>query len=111
MRSSTSSGRVWCVGRLGSGIVEATCKSLVAQRLKRSGMRFNTEGAEAVFTIRGLAQSARFDAVWAIYAESRHAEITIVSAVDVQDELTIPVPESGQNTNKICSPKPFGSSE
>ena len=96
---------------IGSGVVEATCKSLVAQRLKRSGMRCDTEGAEAILTIRGWAQSARFDAAWAVYAASRHAEITIVSAVDVQDEPTIPGPESGPTAKILRFTKPPGASE
>jgi hypothetical protein len=32
---------------IGSGIVEAACKTLVAQRLKLSGMRWSSTGAQA----------------------------------------------------------------
>jgi hypothetical protein len=33
---------------MGSGVVEAACKTLVSQRLKRSGMRWRTEGGQAI---------------------------------------------------------------
>ncbi|MDE0527886.1 MAG: hypothetical protein OXH85_04240 [Truepera sp.] len=46
---------------IGSGIVEAACKTLVTQRLKRSGMRWRHAGGQAVLTLRALMQSSRFD--------------------------------------------------
>ncbi len=44
---------------IGSGIVEAACKTLVTQRLKQSGMRWSTPGAQAILTPRGWDQSER----------------------------------------------------
>ncbi len=35
---------------IGSGVVEAACKTMVAQRLKQSGMRWSSAGAQAVLT-------------------------------------------------------------
>ena len=35
---------------IGSGVVEAACKTLVVQRLKRSGMRWRIVGGQAVLT-------------------------------------------------------------
>jgi hypothetical protein len=49
---------------IGSGVVEATCKTLVAQRMKRSGQRWTIDGGQAILTFRALAQSDRFDAAW-----------------------------------------------
>ena len=49
---------------IGSGVVEAACKTLVAQRLKLSGMRWG-RGAQAILTTRGWDQSERFDEAWA----------------------------------------------
>ena len=49
---------------IGSGIVEATCKSLVSQRLKRSGMSWQINGGQSILTLRSLVKSHRFDAAW-----------------------------------------------
>ncbi len=49
---------------IGSGIVEATCKSLVSQRLKRSGMCWKENGGQAILTFRALLQSELFDTAW-----------------------------------------------
>ena len=49
---------------IGSGVVEAACKTLVTQRMKRSGMRWRHEGGQAVLTLRALVQSERFDRAW-----------------------------------------------
>jgi len=66
---------------IGSGIVEAACKTLVAQRLKQSGMRWSAAGAQAVLTPRGWDQSERFDEAWALVAASFHTEVTILANV------------------------------
>ena len=49
---------------IGSGVVEAACKTLVTQRLKRSGMRWRHPGGQAILTFRALVQSDRFDHGW-----------------------------------------------
>ena len=49
---------------IGSGVTEASCKTLVTQRLKCSGMRWAIPGGQGVLTIRGLIQSHRFDHGW-----------------------------------------------
>ena len=49
---------------IGSGVVEAACKSLVSDRMKRSGMRWAQAGGQAVLTFRALAQSGRFQRGW-----------------------------------------------
>ena len=49
---------------IGSGVVEAACKTLVTQRLKLSGMRWRHRGGQAILTFRGLLQSDRFDRAW-----------------------------------------------
>lgn len=49
---------------IGSGIIEAACKTLVTQRLKCSGMRWRHEGGQAILTFRALVQSDRFDRGW-----------------------------------------------
>ena len=49
---------------IGSGVVEAACKTLATQRLKRSGMSWR-DGKQAILTIRSLQQSQRWSAAWA----------------------------------------------
>ncbi len=66
---------------IGSGVVEAACKTLVTQRLKQSGMRWSTGGAQAVLTPRGWDQSERFDNAWALVAATFHADVTVLANV------------------------------
>src|SRR5262249_37420036 len=49
---------------LGSGVVEAACKTWVSQRLKRSGMRWRMVGGQAILTFRALCQRERFEHAW-----------------------------------------------
>jgi hypothetical protein len=53
---------------IGSGIVEAACKTLASQRLKRSGMRWRQVGGQAILTFRALCQRDRFDRAWDLLA-------------------------------------------
>ena len=53
---------------IGSGVVEASCKTLVGQRLKRSGMSWQRNGGQGILTFRSLIKSHRFDKAWGIIA-------------------------------------------
>jgi hypothetical protein len=66
---------------IGSGVVEAACKTLVTQRLKRSGMRWSDDGAQAVLTPRGWVQSERFDEAWVIVASTWQVNVTFIGQV------------------------------
>lgn len=46
---------------IGSGRVEAACKTIVTQRLKVSGASWSPAGAEGVLFVRSLVQSGRFE--------------------------------------------------
>ena len=66
---------------IGSGVVEAACKTLVSQRLKLSGMRWSDEGAQAILRLRGWQQSDLFDQAWALLAATFRSEVTHVTTL------------------------------
>ncbi len=61
---------------VGSGPVEASCKTVVSVRMKRSGCGWKHEGAQAVLTLRALATSSdRWQLVWDHFAKSQVAQV------------------------------------
>jgi hypothetical protein len=66
---------------IGSGVVEAACKTLVTARMKRSGMRWRRDGGQAILTFRSLQQSDRWDRGWSMLAK------TYVHAVELPDNV------------------------
>lgn len=62
---------------IGSGIVEASCKTLAAQRLKRSGMSWGN-GKQSILTIRSLQQSNRWERGWRLAAEEFQVGVLIL---------------------------------
>lgn len=58
---------------IGSGHVESAAKNLVAQRLKRSGMRWSCEGGQRVLNIRTRVKEDRWDVAWEAYITARAA--------------------------------------
>ena len=61
---------------IGSGVVEAACKTLVTERLKRSGMRWGPYGGQAILTLRSLVQSRRFEYAWSLLAQSYRTQVS-----------------------------------
>lgn len=55
---------------IGSGHIEAACKTIVGQRLKGTGMRWSESGAHAVASLRALFKSepSQWDSFWATAA-------------------------------------------
>lgn len=49
---------------IGSGVVEAGCKSVVGQRLKQSGMFWGVPGAHNILDIRCVLENNQFDRFW-----------------------------------------------
>ena len=49
---------------IGSGVVEAACKTIVAQRLKGSGMHWSEQGLSHILAIRTALLSNRYDQFW-----------------------------------------------
>ena len=66
---------------IGSGIIEAACKTLVTQRMKRSGQRWTIDGGQAILTFRALVQSDRFDAAWTLVVADYRKEVSFPTNV------------------------------
>jgi hypothetical protein len=49
---------------VGSGVVEAGCKSVIGSRLKRSGMFWTVRGANAIIALRCCRFNGRFEDYW-----------------------------------------------
>ena len=62
---------------IGSGVMEAACKTLATERLKRSGMRWREAGGQAILTLRGWAQSDRFTAAWSLLSKTYRTEVSV----------------------------------
>ena len=52
---------------IGSGPVEAACKSVVKTRLCRSGMRWSRDGGQHILSLRTYVKSNRWNALWMQY--------------------------------------------
>ena len=61
MHYATFRKRGWFIG---SGVVEAGCKTVIGKRLKQSGMFWSLPGAHNVLTLRCACASRRFDQAW-----------------------------------------------
>lgn len=50
---------------VGSGVVEAGCRTVIGERLKQSGMRWSVRGANSIIALRCCILSGRFEDFWA----------------------------------------------
>ena len=62
---------------IASGVIEATCKTLVTQRLKRSGMAWSPAGGQALLTFRSLIQSDRWPRAWDLLASAFRQPVSV----------------------------------
>jgi hypothetical protein len=65
---------------IASGVIEAACKTLVTQRLKRSGMAWTPAGGQAILTFRSLIQSGRWSRAWNLLAAEYRQTVTILAS-------------------------------
>ena len=49
---------------VGSGVVEAGCKTVVGERCKQSGMRWTVSGVNAILALRSCVISGRYEDYW-----------------------------------------------
>ncbi|MBO9482778.1 hypothetical protein [Salinisphaera sp. G21_0] len=61
---------------IGSGVIEAACKTLVTQRMKCSGMRWRNPGGQVILTLRSLIQGDWFDKGWQLLSVTYRAKIS-----------------------------------
>jgi hypothetical protein len=73
---------------IGSGVVEAACKTLVTQRLKGSGMAWTLAGGQAILTLRSLLQSGRWEQAWPLLAADFRQP---VESPDESMEVSLPL--------------------
>ena len=49
---------------IGSGVIEAGCKTVIGSRLKKSGMFWTVRGANAIIALRCCHLNGRFEDYW-----------------------------------------------
>ena len=74
---------------IGSGVVEAACKTLATERMKRSGMRWRHTGGQAILTLRALHQSARFERGWKLLSNTYKRTVVIPENVVLFPKRTV----------------------
>jgi len=62
---------------IASGVVEAACKTLVTQRMKRSGMAWRPPGGQGILTLRSLIQSERWYPAWTLLRADFRKEVVV----------------------------------
>jgi hypothetical protein len=58
---------------VGSGVIEAGCKTVIGSRLKQSGMFWTVRGANAILALRCAHLNGRFEDYWEARREARAA--------------------------------------
>ena len=83
---------------IASGVMEASCKTLVTQRLKRSGMAWAKAGGQAILTLRSLIQSNRWHSAWPLLSADFRKPIKISklrNSKGIKTHKTQPITFSG----------------
>jgi hypothetical protein len=62
---------------IASGVMEASCKTLVTQRMKQSGMAWTQTGGQAILTLRSLIQSDRWQPAWELLRSDFCKTVTV----------------------------------
>ena len=92
---------------IASGVMEAACKTLVTQRLKRSGMIWTNEGGQAILTLRSLIQSDRWRSAWTRLSADFRKIVNLPNQPDLHP-VTIIDPSPPQPFTSSDSTQPLG---
>jgi hypothetical protein len=71
---------------IGSGVTEAACKTVFAERLKRSGMTWSRAGGQVIVDLRTLVLSGVWQPTHAAYVASRPQPTIVEQASDGQHQ-------------------------
>ena len=73
---------------IASGVMEATCKTLVTQRMKQSGMAWTQTGGQAILTLRSLIQSDRWQSAWELLRADFRKTVAVRKTRSIAPEET-----------------------
>jgi hypothetical protein len=76
---------------IASGVIEATCKTLVTQRLKQSGMAWTIPGGQAILTLRSLIQSNRWQPAWNLLRNDFRKTVTVGNSQTASPAVNQPI--------------------
>ncbi len=60
---------------LATGVIEGTCRYLVADRMDITGARWSLQGAEAILKLRATRANGDFDAYWRFHLNQEHQRV------------------------------------
>lgn len=83
---------------IASGVIEASCKTLVTQRMKRSGMAWRPLGGQGILTFRSLIQSNRWSAAWELLRADFCKTVVVRATPGTSETVT--------HAEPIASPRP-----
>jgi hypothetical protein len=83
---------------IASGVMEASCKTLVTQRFKRSGMAWTIPGGQAILTLRSLIQSDRWASAWQLLQADFRKDVKVIPKQPDLPKISLSLPASLMNS-------------
>jgi hypothetical protein len=74
---------------IASGVIEASCKTLVTQRMKQSGMAWTPTGGQAILTLRSVIQSARWQPAWELLRSDFRQTVTVCPVLTIRPATSL----------------------